>query len=353
MGKLNEIQEQMTQSYGDNAFTTTIKDNTVEFDSLKDKFTFADEVEVPSLKVNGESVNSQVQSDWNQSDSEAVDFIKNKPTIPSAQIQSDWNQNDSEAVDFIKNKPTIPSAQVQADWNQNDDTQPDYIKNHPNIKKGTGTDSIIEGNINVNIASGGQSHAEGSNTQATGLFASHAEGYYTQATGSYAHSEGNSTKAEGSQSHAEGFGTQATGISSHTEGEGTQATGTNSHVGGMYNTPDTDITAPAWTSGTYHKGDKVIRNGKLYICKVDTSSSSWVNSQWALMQGLQHYAEIIGNGLDNSNRSNARTLDWDGNEMLAGTLTLGGASGATIKVDSGALKVSFDGGTTWLTISAS
>ena len=49
-----------------------------------------------------------VQSDWNQSDSSADDFIKNKPTIPPAQIQSDWNQTDNTAKDFIKNKPTIP-----------------------------------------------------------------------------------------------------------------------------------------------------------------------------------------------------------------------------------------------------
>ena len=32
--------------------------------------------------------------------------------------------------------------------------------------------------------------------------------------------------------------------------------------------------------------------------------------------------EIIGNGTSISNRSNARTLDWDGNEVLAGGLTL-------------------------------
>ena len=33
MGKLNEIQEQTTQSWGDNSFTTTITNDTVEFDS--------------------------------------------------------------------------------------------------------------------------------------------------------------------------------------------------------------------------------------------------------------------------------------------------------------------------------
>lgn len=36
--------------------------------------------------------------------------LSNTPTIPAAQIQSDWNQSDSTAVDYIKNKPTIPSS---------------------------------------------------------------------------------------------------------------------------------------------------------------------------------------------------------------------------------------------------
>ena len=52
---------------------------------------------------------TQVQADWDQDDDEAVDYIKNKPSIPAAQIQSDWNQSSSSAVDYIKNKPTIPT----------------------------------------------------------------------------------------------------------------------------------------------------------------------------------------------------------------------------------------------------
>lgn len=50
-----------------------------------------------------------VQSDWNQSDNTADDYIKNKPTIPAAQIQSDWNQGDNTALDYIKNKPAVHS----------------------------------------------------------------------------------------------------------------------------------------------------------------------------------------------------------------------------------------------------
>ena len=36
-----------------------------------------------------------------------------------------------------------------------------------------------------------------------------------------------------------------------------------------------------------------------------------------------NYIEIVGNGTANNARSNARTLDWDGNEVLAGKLTVG------------------------------
>lgn len=60
---------------------------------------------------------TQVQSDWNESDTDDPAYIKNKPTIPAAQIQSDWSQSDNTQKDFIKNKPTIPAAQVNSDWN--------------------------------------------------------------------------------------------------------------------------------------------------------------------------------------------------------------------------------------------
>ena len=36
--------------------------------------------------------------------------LSNKPTIPAAQIQSDWSQTNTDAKDYIKNKPTIPTV---------------------------------------------------------------------------------------------------------------------------------------------------------------------------------------------------------------------------------------------------
>lgn len=74
---------------------------------------------------------TQAQSDWDQSDSTAADYIKNKPTIPDAQIQSDWNQTNTQAKDYIKNKPNIPAAQVQTDWNAS--TGMGQILNKPSL----------------------------------------------------------------------------------------------------------------------------------------------------------------------------------------------------------------------------
>ena len=41
-----------------------------------------------------------------------------------------------------------------------------------------------------------------------------------------------------------------------------------------------------------------------------------------------NYVEIVGNGLDVSRRSNARTLDWEGNEEVAGDIIAYGCGGA-------------------------
>ena len=36
--------------------------------------------------------------------------LEDTPTIPAAQVQSDWSQSNSNAVDYIKNKPSIPDV---------------------------------------------------------------------------------------------------------------------------------------------------------------------------------------------------------------------------------------------------
>ena len=171
-------------------------------------------------------------------------------------------------------------------------------------------------------ASGTQSHAEGSATTASGSQA-HAEGQNTKASSSYSHAEGLNTTASGATSHAEGNNTTASGEESHAEGYNTTASGGYSHVSGKYNVIDSRGNWPAWVANTYYNvGDKVTRSGNAYICKTANSDSSFTSSKWTKVEYM-NYAEIVGNGTGTSARSNARVLDWDGNERLMGDIYVG------------------------------
>ena len=143
------------------------------------------------------------------------------------------------------------------------------------VRKGDiGAYSVVEG-LN-NVASGVYSHAEGSNTTASGSF-SHTEGNQTTASNSASHAEGYNTIASGTHSHAEGNWTTASGVYSHAEGFFTIATDYQ-HVQGKFNKEDTE----------------------------------------------KKYAHIVGNGTSRSTRSNAHTLDWNGNGWYKGKLSQDG-----------------------------
>ena len=73
------------------------------------------------------------------------------------------------------------------------------------------------GNSPVDFGDGEKSTVQGSSTTASGD-GSHAEGYYTTASGNGSHAEGYYTTASGGYSHAEGYYTTASGGYSHVEG---------------------------------------------------------------------------------------------------------------------------------------
>ena len=52
---------------------------------------------------------TQVQSDWAETDTESVSYIKNKPTLSIVATSGSFND--------LTDKPTIPDAQVNSDWN--------------------------------------------------------------------------------------------------------------------------------------------------------------------------------------------------------------------------------------------
>ena len=236
-----------------------------------------------------------------------------------------------------------------------------------------GSYSFAEGNKTT--ASGWYSHAEGNGTTASGWY-SHAEGDGTTASENYSHSEGNETKASGMCAHAEGDETTASGRASHAEGDGTTASGSASHAGGRYNIADSSEYSYEFTTTTLHVNKSAtdysfgtditidLESGKCllhdkkpltpiagikdcYIQAEDEEVAYWVLSSEQspnvssninfnvvsvnvgkfYQPVYMHYATIIGNGTSDYTRSNAYTLDWDGNAWFAGDVYVGSTSG--------------------------
>ena len=129
----------------------------------------------------------------------------------------------------------------------------------------------------ADVSIGAYSMAEGYGTAAVRM-SDHAEGRYAFAQGPYSHAEGYYTVAATESSdtalaaHAEGSHTAALGIASHAQNADTIAAGFAQTALGRCNIEDTN----------------------------------------------EKYAVIVGNGTSPSARSNALTVDWDGNVQAAG-----------------------------------
>ena len=162
----------------------------------------------------------------------------------------------------------------------------------------------------LSSALGSYSHSEGYVSSASGK-SSHAEGVDTYARGEASHAEGDATIASGSSSHAEGYSTGASANGSHAEGRSTIASGDYAHAEG-YLSWATKEAAHAQNYGTRAASQYQTALGKYNV--VDANDQ---------------YAVIIGNGTSDSNRSNALTVDWDGN-----TTAKGGEFAGTVKLKS-------------------
>ena len=231
------------------------------------------------------------------------------------------------------------------------------VDNYPNIALETDADNpsnyIIENYLTIvsrpdlgDTEIGFNSHAEGRNTIAQDVDA-HAEGRDTKAIGQYGHAEGRNTKAAyaahaegrdnvaiGDVSHAEGHKTQALGKASHTEGIETIAQGRTSHAEGYKTTAmekghaegvlniagycahaegeQTQANGPY----THTEGYKTIASGKF----------QHIQGKFNIEDTENKYAHIIGNGHNDAERSNAHTVDWDGNAWFAGDVKAGDVS---------------------------
>ena len=226
-----------------------------------------------------EGAQVNVQSDWNQSDTEADDFIRNKPSLGTA-------ASADTTTSIVSGGTGLPtSGTVYTDQQRQDaviaecvDGGAKNVLNFDSVSRKTSGNATFtyngDGSITVNMPTANPDSSEytflrldevnldvkdfctggymlsgcptnnsgvtlrvqyGSNYLATDSgSASHAEGYGTAASNSYAHAEGYGTTASGSSSHAEGQDSTASGNLSHAEGYNTQATHSQAHAEGRY-----------------------------------------------------------------------------------------------------------------------
>ena len=193
-----------------------------------------------------------------------------------------------------------------------------------NISTGSNIDTdnlVITNSISIgrreDTTVGAGSVAVGYDTEASGEN-SYAEGYEATASGDYSHAEGESTTASGISSHAEGNSTTASEYCSHAEGGSTTASGYYSHAEGS-RTEASNYYSHAEGANTIASGEGSHAEGYLTIASSDYQH---VQGKWNIEDSANTYAHIVGNG-SSSARSNAHTLDWNGNAWFAGNVKVG------------------------------
>lgn len=257
-------------------------------------------------------------------------------------------------------------------------TYKDGWTKHKNIGwAGTGASAEIF-NHPSNIASGFASHAEGYHSHAEGGCShaegesSHAEGYYSHAEGEFSHAEGSSSHAEGYASHAEGRGElidfDLTGDANATVYTNNASLPSEIYIGMTLRMRRYGENAGNEIGVTYSSAkvvsfdtttntitvdrtlsDIAVTNANTigYYAGMALSSYTHVEGNQNIAAGRsQHvqgefnvqdpeynkdhknargkYAHIVGNGTSHEARSNAHTLDWDGNAWYQGTVESAG-----------------------------
>lgn len=227
-----------------------------------------------------------------------------------------------------------------------------------------GRNNLTSGSYSVglgynNTASGSYSFAAGFSNRASGYaavamgFSNYATGYYAFAFGNGAHATGSSSVASGFDAMASGSGSMAFGTAATSSsvgalafGTGTRAEGGSGAISlGYLNTADGRGVFAAGSNNRANGYGSVVMGRSSHVALPSASADS--SSAYAIGYGLtvrdpyafvvgrfnrktaalnQDYAFVIGNGTGTGNRSDAFTVDTDGNVWAAGKISASGDS---------------------------
>lgn len=130
----------------------------------------------------------------------------------------------------------------------------------------------------------------------------HVEGEFNRVLADNAHAEGRDNTVIGRYGHAENRGNIA-GYAAHAQNINNKALGENSSASGNR--------TEANDTNTFTMGDHTKAN----------SPNQTARGKYNIPDDKGQYADIVGNGTTDSQRSNAYTLDWNGNAEYAGNVT--------------------------------
>lgn len=128
--------------------------------------------------------------------------------------------------------------------------------------------------------------------------------------------------AKGMYSHVEGNGNLALGISSHAQGTSNIALGHSASVSGAWNEANGDR--------AFAVGYSNIANGENSFVagyeNIAYGENSFIIGKCAKTTTDDNLVFVVGNGTNSiNNKSNAFTVDWDGNAFISNNLSVGGS----------------------------
>lgn len=143
----------------------------------QDKLTAGENITIENNVISSTG-GTQVQSDWNQTDVEAVDYIKNKPVIPDTSefvTKTEYNPKEQAIAEALTNlnenkadKTEIPDVSTFATKTELNAKQ-DALVSGTNIKTINNQSILGEGNIEIQGGAGEQQQADWNQTETTAV----------------------------------------------------------------------------------------------------------------------------------------------------------------------------------------
>ena len=240
-------------------------------------------------------------------------------------VQSNWNETDSGSLAYILNKPLLRTNISSGLATSAGEEITGTLKLHKISKTGNYAD--LRNQVGkVDETNGGEifNMYTGQDANIANLYAV-AFGSGNKSSGSTSFTANSYNTASGSSSFAIGHSTTASNNAAFSSGQFTTASGNSSFVTGAYNTASGNF---SFACNYFVEASGVGAMAEGLYTKA-SSDYQHVQGKYNIVDNSSAYAHIVGNGTATNARSNAHTLDWSGNAWYKGDIKVGGSNYST------------------------